>query len=178
MSHAIVRAACTATALGLAGALVALPLGPAGRGLAAADHGQFQLAQAGAPQRTPGKPPAAAPSQADQVERQIADLQKRLQITPAQQPQFDAFAKVMRENAQAMDTMMRQQEQNPSANAVEALRAAAQMAEAEAEGLKRLVPALQSLYDSLPDQQKRLADAVMTGQPAQGGERQPARPKK
>jgi hypothetical protein len=49
--------------------------------------------------------------------------------------------------------------------------------EAEAEGLKRLVPALQTLYDSLSEQQKRLADAVM-GQPAQGAERQPARPKK
>jgi protein CpxP len=177
MSYVIDRAARTATALGLAGALIALPLGPAGRGAAASDPGQFQLAQAGAPQRAPGKPPAAAPQQADPVERQIADLQKKLQITAAQQPQFDAFAQIMRENAQAIDAAMRQQEQNRGPNAVEALRASAQFAEAEAEGLKRLVPALQSLYDSLSDQQKRLADSVM-GQPAQGDERQGARPKK
>jgi hypothetical protein len=177
MSHAIDRAARTAAALGLAGALIALPLGLAGRFAAAADPGQVQLAQSGAGQRTPDKPPAAAPGQADQVERQIADLQKKLHITAAQQPQFDAFAQVMRENAQAMDAVMRQQEQNRSPNAVEALRASAQFAEAEAEGLKRLVPALQSLYDSLSDQQKRLADAVM-GQSAQGDERPPARPKK
>jgi periplasmic protein CpxP/Spy len=177
MSHAIVRAARTAIVLGLAGALIALPLGPAGRGAAAPAPEQFQLVQAGAPQRTPGKPPPAAPGQGDQTERQIADLQKKLHITAAQQPQFDAFAQVMRENAQALDAMMRQQEQNRSTNAVEALRASAQFAEAEAEGLKRLVPALQSLYDSLPDQQKRLADSVMV-QPAQGDERQPARPKK
>ena len=177
MSYAIDRAARTAAALGLAGALIALPFGLAGRGAAAADPGQFQLAQAGAPQRTPGKPPGAAPGQSDQVEHQIADLQKKLHITAAQQPQFDAFAEAMRQNAQAVDALMRQQEQNRSANAVEALRAAAQLAEADAEGLKRLVPALQALYDSLSDQQKRLADAVM-GQPAQGGEPLVARPKK
>jgi protein CpxP len=177
MSQAFDRAARTATALGLAGALIALPLGLAGRCAAAADPGQFQLAQAGAPQRPQGKPPAAAPGQADQVERQIADLQKKLHITAAQQPQFDAFAQIMRENAQAMDVLMRQQDQNHSTNAVEDLRASAQLAEAEAEGLKRLLPALQSLYDSLPDQQKRLADAAM-GQPAQGDGQPAARPKK
>jgi protein CpxP len=104
-------------------------------------------------------------------------LQKKLHITAAQQPQFDAFAQVMRQNAQAMDAAMPKQEQNRSTNAVEALRTSAQLAEAEAEGLKRLLPALQTLYDSLPDPQKRLADSVM-GQPAQGDERQGARPKK
>ena len=37
--------------------------------------------------------------EAAQVERRIAGLQGRLKITPAQQPQWDAFAKVMRDNA-------------------------------------------------------------------------------
>jgi hypothetical protein len=109
MSYVIDRAARTATALGLAGALIALPLGLAGRGAAAADPGQFQFAQAGAPQRPSGKSPAAAPGQADPVERQIADLQKKLQITAAQKPQFDEFAQIMRGNAQAMDAATGQQ---------------------------------------------------------------------
>jgi hypothetical protein len=175
-SYAIGRAARTATALGLAGALIALPLGVART--AAADTGQLQLAQgAGAPQRPPGKPPEAAPAQGNEIESQIADLQKKLRITTAQQPLFDAFAQIMRQNAQALDAEMRQQQQKSGTTAVDDLRASAQLAEAEAEGLKRLLPAFQSLYDSLPDPQKRLADAAM-GQPAPGNEPQPARPKK
>jgi len=67
----------------------------------------------------------------------------------------------MRQNAQQMDSVMGQQGQNRNRTAVEDLRASVQQAEAEAEGLKRLLPALQTLYDSLPDPQKRLADSVM-----------------
>ena len=72
---------------------------------------------------------------------------------------------------------MRQQEQKSGATAVDDLRASTRLAEAEAEGLKRLLPAFQSLYDSLPDPQKRLADTAMR-QPAPGDEPQAARPKK
>jgi periplasmic protein CpxP/Spy len=178
MSYAINRAARTATALGLAGALIALPLGVAGTGAAAADPAKFQLAQgASAPQRAPGKPPEAAPAQGNEIESQIADLQKKMRITTAQQPLFDAFAQVMRQNAQALDAAMRQQEQKGWTTAVDDLRASAQLAEAEAEGLKRLLPAFQSLYDSLPDPQKRLADTAMR-QPAPGNEAPAPRPKK
>ena len=177
-SYAICRAVRATTALGLAGALIVLPLGVAGTGAAKADPGQFQFAQgAGAPQRPPGKPPEAAPAQGNEIESQIADLQKKLRITTAQQPLFDAFAQVMRQNAQALDAVMRQQQQKSGTTAVDDLRASAQLAEAEAEGLKRLLPAFQALYDSLPDPQKRLADTAM-GQPAPGNEPQPARPKK
>ena len=177
-SYAICRTVRAATALGLAGALLSLPLGVAGIGAAAADTAQFQLAQgASAPQRPPGKPPEAAPAQGNEIESQITDLQKKMRITTAQQPLFDAFTQVMRQNAQALDAVMRQQEQKSGTTAVDDLRVSAQLAEAEAEGLKRLLPAFQSLYDSLPDPQKRLADAAMR-QPAAGNEPQPARPKK
>ena len=149
-SYAIGRAARAATALGLVGALIGLPLGAAGTSAARADPAQLQLAQgAGAPQRPPGKPPEAAPAQGNEVESQIADLQKKLRIAAAQQPLFDAFAQVMRQNAQALDAAMRQQGQKSGTTAVDDLRASAQLAEAEAEGLKRLLPAFQSLYDGL-----------------------------
>jgi periplasmic protein CpxP/Spy len=178
MSHAIDRAAQAVIVLILAGILIVLPPGVAGTGEAAAEPGHFQLAQAaGAPQKTPAKPPAAAPAPGNGIDGQIADLQKKLRITAAQQPQFDAFAQVMRQNAEAMDAVMRSQEQKRGTTAVDELRASAQLAEAEAEGLKRLLPALQSLYDSLADPQKRAADSVL-GPPAQGSEPQPARPKK
>ena len=97
----------------------------------------------------------------------------RLHITPAQQPQFDAFAEIMRKNAAELDSLM--QQKSPKANAVDDMRFYLQFTEAQAEGLKRLLPAFQALYDSLTDQQKRAADSVM-GNAAQPGEQPKGRP--
>jgi hypothetical protein len=118
--------------------------------------------------KSPGakaKPAPAGPR--DEVEQEITQLRDRLHITPAQQQQFDAFAEILRQNAQALDALMH--EKNPKANAVEDMRFYLQFTEAQAEGLKRLLPAFQALYDSLTDQQKRAADSVM-GNAAQPGE--------
>jgi periplasmic protein CpxP/Spy len=178
MSQAIDRAVRAAAVPALAGALIVLLLGLPGSAAAGADPGQFRLAQAkSAPQRPAGKAPEAAPAQGGGIDAQIADLQKKLRITPAQQPQFDAFAQVMRQNAQQMDAVMGQQGQNRTRNAVEDLRASAQLAEAEVEGMKRLLPVLQALYDGLADQQKRLADSIMV-QPGPDAEPQKAPPKR
>lgn len=179
MSHAIDRVVSAAAAPALAGALILLLLGlPGSGGASGADPGQFQLTQAKSPpQRPAGKAPEAAPVQGGGIDAQIADLQKKLRITPAQQPQFDAFAQVMRQNAQQMDAVMGQQGQNRTRNAVEDLQASAQLAEAEVEGMKRLLPVLQALYDSLTDQQKRLADSVLV-QSAPEAEPQKAPPKR
>jgi periplasmic protein CpxP/Spy len=87
-------------------------------------------------------------------------LRRKLNITPGQQPHFDALAQVMRQNAQTIDTLAQQEQQHSKPNAVEAVRSGGRFAEAEAEGLKRLLPPLQALYDGLSDQQKRTADQV------------------
>ena len=42
----------------------------------------------------------------DPVEAQLGDIKKRLNITAAQQSQFDQFASVVKQNAQAMDALM------------------------------------------------------------------------
>lgn len=178
MSPLIDRTMRAAVVPALSGALIVLLLELVGAGATAADPTQFQLAQAkSAPQRSPAKAPEAAPAQGGGIDAQIADLQKKLRITPAQQPQFDAFAQVMRQNTQQMDSVVGQQQQNRTRNAVEDLRASTQLAEAEVEGMKRLLPMLQALYDSLTDQQKRLADSVLV-QPAPDAEPQKAPPKR
>src|SRR4051812_13622448 len=117
MSHAINRAIRAATAPGLTGAVILLALGLAGTAGAGTDSGQLQFAQAkSAPQRAPAKPAETAPAQGGGIDAQIADLQKKLRITPAQQPQFDAFAQVMRQNAKQMDSVAGPQEQNRTRN--------------------------------------------------------------
>ena len=53
--------------------------------------------------------------------------------------------------------------------AVDGLKQAQQMAEMQSNGLKRLVPAFQALYDSLSDPQKKTADQVLGGGEEAGG---------
>ena len=145
-----------------------LPLG-AGPANARSDDGTvLQMVQAA--RQGGAKGAAPAPSGGSEVDRDIADLRKQLKITPQQEPQFNAFAEVMRSNAQELDAQMRQGSPNQNPNAVETLKQAQQLTETQAAGLKRLVPALQALYDTLSDQQKKIADKVIGG----GGEQGPS----
>ena len=152
MVDAMRRAARHAALIGVAGALLTLPLGVVSA--QASGGAVLQLAQAGPGGRGA---PAAPQAGGSDVDRQIADLKKQLKITPQQEPQFNAFAEVMRNNAQELDALM-QQAPSGQPNAVEQVKRFAQFSETQANGMKRLVPALQALYDSLSDPQKKVAD--------------------
>jgi hypothetical protein len=174
MLHAFDRAGRTAAIAALAAALMMLPLG-AGPANARSDDGTaLQLAQAA--RQGGAKGAAPAPSGGSEVDRDIADLRKQLKITPQQEPQFNAFAEVMRSNAQELDAQMRQGSPNQNPNAVETLKQAQQLTETQAAGLKRLVPAMQALYDSLSDPQKKTADRVIGGGGEPGAGPQRGRP--
>ena len=97
-------------------------------------------------------------AQPQNVEANIASLHQRLQITPAQEAQFNAVANVMRQNARAEASAP----QAPPANAsaVDQLRAEIQYDEVELTGMKRLLPALEALYATLSPAQRQTADAV------------------
>jgi periplasmic protein CpxP/Spy len=107
---------------------------------------------------------AQAPaSPASNVETNIARLRQSLQITPAQEPQFNALADVMRQNARMMPSTP--PPANP--NAVDALRFAIQYGEQDLDGMKRLLPALQALYAHLSPAQQRTADQVFRQGPGE-----------
>ncbi len=110
----------------------------------------------------PGPAPAAilpiqaqAEAQAPNIEANLSRLHQKLQITPSQQPKFDAFANAMRENARMKPSAA---PANPSA--VDDLRLAIQDRELEVTALKRLLPAMQALYASLSPAQRKTADQV------------------
>ena len=171
MSHPTDRPLRAVLAVALGMALVGVPLGVAGAG-DPTSNAEIRLAQA-----APKAPPKAQPQQAPQeqgIERQISELKKRLNITPQQQPQFDAFAQAMRQNAQTMEPLMQEQQQSANRTAPEDLKAAAKFAEAEADALKRLLSPLQALYDTLSDQQKKVADQVLVA--SAGGDQPPPPP--
>jgi len=95
------------------------------------------------------------------VERRIADLHARLHITSQQGPQWDQFTQVMRDNAKDMDQAYQQRaDKFASMSAVDNMQSYAQIEQQRAQDMQKLVPAFQSLYASLSDQQKTTADQM------------------
>ena len=95
------------------------------------------------------------------VERRITDLHGKLHITSQQSQQWDQFAQVMRDNAREMDQVYQQRaEKFGSMSAVDNMQSYAQIEQLRAQDAQKLVPAFQTLYSSLSDQQKKTADQV------------------
>ena len=141
---------------------------------ALATSGAF--AQASAPQPAPGMA-ASAPADARaaqreaHVEQRIAYLHSQLKITAAQEPQWKAFAEVMRSNGQNMGRLFRQRTQaEQTQSALDNMKQYAEIAQAHADDMKQLVDAFQPLYDSFSPEQKKLADTTFR-QPHEAGER-------
>lgn len=122
------------------------------------------LASVPLPGRTQTPPaPSATDAQmkaavASQIEIRITELRKHLHITPAQQPQWDAFAQVMRENAVRMEPYFRDRPGAQNLNAVDSLRTYTAMAQEHAQGMQRLLPAFEALYNAMSADQQRSAD--------------------
>ena len=141
-------------------ALLALP------GAALAQSSQPPAVQpATPPPAGAGSPMAGHPvpgkNAEERVERYIKELHARLQITPAEEPQWNQFAEVMRGNARDMDqALMQRAEQFSSMNAVQNMQSYEQLAEAHAQRVQKLIPAFENLYNAMPEQQKQLADQV------------------
>lgn len=131
-----------------------------------------QSRQTAAVQGGASPPPAAAASPLaghpvpgknaeERVERRIKELHGQLQITPAEEPQWNEFAQAMRENARDMDqAFVQRAQQFPTMNAVQNMQSYEQLSEEHAQRVQKLVPAFQKLYDAMPDAQKRVADQV------------------
>lgn len=104
---------------------------------------------------------AATPSFA---EGRIAFLKTELAITDAQKTVWDAYAEVLKKNLQSMqgmrETMMKvMQAKSPA----ERLDAHITAMEGRLSALKEVKPALTALYAALNDEQKKKADALLTG---------------
>jgi hypothetical protein len=95
------------------------------------------------------------------IEARIKELHKRLHITEAQKPQWDALTQVMRDNAQAMVDLEKQRAANvKTMNAVEVVKSYAQVIDAHEDGMKKFIPAFEALYNSMSDEQKKIADSM------------------
>ncbi len=109
----------------------------------------------------PAAPPGASQAQPDRVERHIADLKRRLQITPAEASQWDAFAGAMRENGRRMAGLYAARAARPAGTkATDDLHSYAELTRAHYEDMQRLVPAFEALYAVMPPAQQAVADKM------------------
>jgi hypothetical protein len=95
------------------------------------------------------------------VETRISSLHARLQITSAQESLWQPVAQIMRDNANTMQTLLHAR--NDGANQMSAtddLHSYGEIAEAHADGIRKLTPAFESLYDSMSGVQKHNADLI------------------
>ena len=131
-----------------------------------------KLAQTARPP-VPGLAPTAAPGAAEgtlsksmsaSIEAHIRTLHDQLQITPAQQPQWEQFAQVMRDNAAKMNRIVsRRGARANGMNAQESMQSYAELTQVHATNMQKLASAFQSLYAAFPEQQKQVADTLFRG---------------
>jgi protein CpxP len=171
MVQLIDPAARNLAAATLLGAFVlASPLWAGAEPLAGAGASSLLAQAAPAPGQSSAAPAKAKRSMTDRVEARIKSLHDRLKITSVQEPQWGAVAQVMRDNAQQMEAAIEQRQQARGMTAIDDLKAYQGIADAHAQGLQKLVPAFQALYDSLSDEQKKNADTIF-GQSRHRGHR-------
>ncbi|OIR00366.1 hypothetical protein GALL_176190 [mine drainage metagenome] len=119
------------------------------------------LAAEQAPQATAGKATHAMKKQESRVETRIATLHKELRITPAQEAQWNAVAQIMRDDVKTHDDLVAAKHAKAATmSATDDLNAYAEIAQAHADGVKKLAAAFQTLYASMSDSQKKLTDEV------------------
>lgn len=104
------------------------------------------------------------------IEQRIKYLHDQLKITPAQEPQWKTFADTMRENGDTMGRLYRTRMESHDVSAVDDMKQYAELAQANADGAKKLADAFAPLYESFPASQKALADTTFRSWLHHGGE--------
>ncbi|RKR45868.1 Spy/CpxP family protein refolding chaperone [Paraburkholderia sp. BL17N1] len=130
---------------------------------AVAMSGAFAQTSAPASASAPGSAASAPAGKAGHernVEDRIAYLHSQLKITSAQESQWNAFADVMRGNGQTMGQLFQQRRAATNLSALDDMKQYATIAQAHADGMKKLVDAFDPLYNSFSPEQKKLADVT------------------
>ncbi len=118
-----------------------------------------------------GAPPAGAPPAAiaphaaahspAAVEQRIQHLHAQLRITPQEQSQWDAFAQIMRQNADNMRTAIDQRgSQMGSMDAAQNMQSYAQLAQVHAQDMQQMAATFQALYQDMTPEQRQNADQL------------------
>ena len=100
-----------------------------------------------------------AKEEAETAEARIKHLHDTLQITAAQEDQWNKVAAVIRDNADRLTALAKARlESGKTMTAVDDLKSYADITEAHEKGIEKLLPVFTKLYDGLSDVQKKAAD--------------------
>lgn len=104
---------------------------------------------------------AVGKDKAERIEARIAHLHETLRITPAQEPLWQAFTAVMRQNVVQMDAVSaKRQGSVGTMDAVQNLQSYGEFEETNARNVQQLLPPFQALYSSFSGSQKKTADTT------------------
>ena len=102
---------------------------------------------------------ARASSAEDRVEARITELRTQINITPAQESEWSKVTQVMRDNAKTQSALVKSRiENSKTMTAVEDIKSYGEIVAAHAEGIQKLTPVFEALYDNLSATQKKEAD--------------------
>lgn len=121
--------------------------------------------------------PASAPARTASglVEQRIDFLHQELGITPGQSRQWDAFARVMRDNARRMEGALSTRRASlDTMHADASMRSYASLARLHADNMRRLAQSFGTLYAALSPAQRQKADELFRHPPARGAASAPA----
>jgi hypothetical protein len=105
-----------------------------------------------------GNPPTAPDPMAQRINNY---LHERLRIKAAQEPLWASLTQVMQDNATALAPLVREQFQaRQGGNSIEMLSAGEKLDAEQLDGLRKFIAAYQALYESMSDEQKKIADFV------------------
>jgi periplasmic protein CpxP/Spy len=108
-----------------------------------------------------GTVPALPKTISEKVEQHIERLHDQLRITVAETSQWNQFAQVMRDNAARIHQAFAARAANVATmTAAENMQSYSQLAQVHAADMQKLASAFQSLYNTFPDAQKKVADMV------------------
>jgi len=115
------------------------------------------------PQQQGHRPDRAAFDPGRHIEGRIAYLKAELKITDAQQPQFDAVAKVMRDNAKSMHDAFEslRGDRSQPRTALSRLEARAKFAQLRADGDAKMLAVFRPLYQAMSPDQQKAADEML-----------------
>jgi hypothetical protein len=103
------------------------------------------------------------------LENRIAEMHDAIGVTPGQEPQWKQVAQIMRDNEKAMaDAMRAHMGPNRPQNAVDALKANAEMAALHDQGSHHLLDAFTAFYGQLGPDQRKAADEQFREQERRG----------
>ncbi|MGE8450336.1 MAG: Spy/CpxP family protein refolding chaperone [Pseudomonadales bacterium] len=97
----------------------------------------------------------------ESIDMHISDLHTKLQITRSQEQLWLKVAQVMRDNASRMDSLRQERAEDVKGmTALGDLKSYGEIADAHADGIRKLTPVFRDLYDSMSDVQKKNADLI------------------